>query len=199
MSDANIITQMNSFVSFGLNIPNIYLIDYDNLGITIISKAWLDSYYSAFTSSSILLEAFNDYNGLTFIQDDLDDWTTIYDDLVLDGWRDGLTNLLFYSMEATYDREEVLEDNRSLPKKLNDFLDSVGLNSTLRFLVGLVVMAGIGALMGFLHAPSVIILVIELLFFTLFTLLGWFYLWIVFVVTILLALAIILKIKGGSQ
>jgi len=174
------------------------IISRDALGISSLTVSQMDNYYNAFVGDDILLEAFNDYNSLSFTQTDLDTWEVTYNTLVAENWANGTTALLFYSIEATYDREEIIEDDRTLPERINDGLDEIGLNSTLRFIIGLVVMVGVLILLGVLKLPTIVILIVEMLFFTLFTLMGWFQVWLVFIVSILLLLGIILKIKGGN-
>src|SRR5690606_26308131 len=62
-----------------------------------------------------------DYLSLGIPLSTMEDIETYYDLYVENlPWSDGLSALLFYSIVATYDREEVVEDDRSFIEKVND-------------------------------------------------------------------------------
>jgi len=55
-----------------------YMYNMTDLGISSLTVSDMDDYYDAFISEDILLEAFNDYNDLSFTQQQLDDYYDLY-------------------------------------------------------------------------------------------------------------------------
>lgn len=120
-------------------------------------------------------------------------WESIWYTYYIGGWEDGLTILLFYSMEATYDRDVTLPESQSFLESLEDKLDSLGLGMFPRIAVALAVMIGLGVVMLVFKVPSTVTFIFELLLYVLFTLMQWFPVWIVIVVAIGLLLTLIIK------
>jgi len=174
---------------------NIFFINKTSLGITSLTINQMNTYYNAYVSPNILLQAFNEYNSLTFTQTQLDEYLVIYTDNLV--WADGVPILLFYSMEATYDREEFIPDDRDFLEKLTDWLDDFGLGDFPKILISLTVFIAIAVIMFFARASMLAILIVEFTFFVMLVVFGFFPLWLVIVVAIVLLALIVLAFKGG--
>lgn len=171
------------------------LLDITFLGIDTLSKAQMDSYFTLFQSPNIPLQAFNEYNSLTFTQTQLDDYLAEYTDNQV--WVDGISMLLFYSMEASYDREEVIPDERNFLERLSDWFDDFGLGAFPKIVISLVVFIAVAVIMYLFKVSMLGILIIEFVFFVMLVVFGFFPVWLVIVVAIVLLFFIIMALAGG--
>ncbi|MDY0292675.1 MAG: hypothetical protein RBR02_10120 [Desulfuromonadaceae bacterium] len=113
-------------------------------------------------------------------------------------WSNGLTLLLFYSMEATYTREEVIPDNRTVIEKINDWLDDFGLGDYIKILISLVLMVSISIILFIMGVETFSILMVDMVLFVMFTVFGWYPIYLVIIVGLILLGVIYFMIKGGA-
>lgn len=175
-----------------INYNNNSFVFYDNGALTTsMSIGSVTSYRNIYVINLTSLGI----SSLTVSQ--MDYWYGVYQTILNEDWADGLTNLLFYSMEATYDRDITIAERQNFLDFLDEKLDGLGMGMFPHIAISIGVMIGVGVVLLIFHIPSIVVMIFEILLFILFTLIGWFSIWIV----LLLAIGILISlfIKGGSK
>jgi hypothetical protein len=112
----------------------------------------------------------------------------------------GLSLVQLQNIDITYQREEVIPPVQlTMLEKLESYIDDLGVGQFGYVLISLVIMVLVGIGLALLHAPAVVLLIIEASFFLMFSVFGWFPLWIVILMAILLFIIIYITIKGGGS
>ena len=101
---------------------------------------------------------------------------------------------LSVSLDYEYEPHEF-----NINTSINNILDNIGFNSPIyKIFLGITLMIVVSVGMAFFVSNNLYILIVDALLFIVFTFLGWFSLWILIVISIVLFVLIFLKIGGNK-
>ena len=194
MTDNNIKTQLDSWVTSGLS--TIIYAGRIEIYAGVFAEPTIEEIEWMIANNAYNIDAVRVINGFGFVN--MQTYYQQYRTNVLDGWDDGISALLFYSMEATYDREPIVVDDRPVIDKVDDWLDGFGLGTFMKVLISLVWMIATSVILALVGAKGAILLINMLLWFVVFSIFGWFPLGLIITVSIILLALTYILIKGSG-
>lgn len=110
---------------------------------------------------------------------------------------DAISTLLFYGIEASYDREEIEQDERSWFEKVDDWMDDLAVG--VKFLIAVAIIGATVIGLAVKGATGVVLMLISLLWYIVFSIVGWFGTGLVIIFGVILFGLIALRIFGGGN
>ena len=118
---------------------------------------------------------------------------------LIENYGSGIAFATFDGLTVSYDREDVEPYvPPTLLEGIEDYIDAWGLGDFPYIFISVVLMALVALLFGILRAPMVITLVIEGIMFLMFSVFGWFPIWLVILMIIVLFAVLVKLLKGGG-
>jgi hypothetical protein len=169
---------------------------YSDKGITAGNQAYYLQLYADATANTERYE--------WYTQNGINQFNYAYNRAMFDNltawYGNGLSLVQLQNIDITYQREEVIPPVQlTMLEKLESYIDDLGVGQFGYVLISLVIMVLVGIGLALLHAPAVVLLIIEASFFLMFSVFGWFPLWLVILMAILLFVIIYITIKGGGS
>lgn len=105
----------------------------------------------------------------------------------------------FCATRAYYEREITETPTVTLPERLDNWLDSNGLNNTFfKILLSVVLMTVVAISLALMHAPASVVIFGTVLVLALVAFFGWIPLWLIIMAALVLLLTTIFKLKGAG-
>jgi hypothetical protein len=105
----------------------------------------------------------------------------------------------FCATQAYYERVITETPTVTLPERLDNWLDTIGLNNTfLKILLSVVLMTVVAISLALMHAPASVVIFGTVLVLALVAFFGWIPLWIIIMAALVLLLTTIFKLKGAG-
>ena len=119
---------------------------------------------------------------------------------ILANYSTGITFANFDGLTVSYDREDVVPYvPPTLLEGIEDYIDDFGLGDWAYIFISIAIMIVFAVLLGLMHAPMMVMLIVEGALFLLFTIFGWFPVWLVILVVIILFALLYNLLKGDGQ
>ena len=119
---------------------------------------------------------------------------------LLTNYSTGIAFSTFDGLTVSYDREDVEPYvPPTLLEGIEDYIDNFGLGQWAYIFISIAIMIVFAVLLGLMHAPMMVMLIVEAALFLLFTIFGWFPVWLVILVVIVLFALLYNLLKGDGQ
>jgi len=119
---------------------------------------------------------------------------------LLTNYSTGIAFATFDGLTVSYDREDVEPYvPPTLLEGIEDYIDNFGLGQWAYIFISIAIMIVFAVLLGLMHAPMMVMLIVEAALFLLFTIFGWFPVWLVILVVIVLFALLYNLLKGDGQ
>lgn len=111
----------------------------------------------------------------------------------------GISFVDFQTIDPNYDRDFTPYVPEEVDDKINNWFDDLGLGTFPKILTAIVLMILIAVVLGFLHAGRIIYFVLEGILFILFSIIGWFPVWLVVVFAAIIFILFIRAVFHGNS
>jgi len=119
--------------------------------------------------------------------------------MLLNNYHGGIPFEDFNDLIVSTDREEIIPPpSKTWLESIEEYLDNLGLGVFAYIVISLLIMGLVLIPLALMKASFIVILIVEGLLFTMFSVFGWFPLWLVIIIVIILFVIILLQFRGGS-
>lgn len=155
-----------------------------------VIKEWYDLDFEYLTEAKLLASTYD------YIAANYNDWEAEYE--ILKEYN-AISFVNFETTFAFYLRDVVEAEELDLNERIDEWLMDVGLDSTFSKIVIVVVLMAIFAIiLALVHAPAILIMIVEAFIVIIFTALGFIPLWMDVVIALLFGGLLYLKLTNGS-
>jgi hypothetical protein len=166
-----------------------------NTTFDLMSDANIKIQMDAFVASGLSTRLY-EFNSIGVTITDFAFWVSQYE--YLEQWTP-ITALNFYSVVAEYERDVINTTPPNLPNSLNNWIDGLGIGTLGKILISVVIIVALSILLGLLGASGVILFINVILWFVVFSVLGWYPLGMVITVSLILAILIFFNLRSGGS